>query len=405
MEPTEPRRPTGWAGLGALLALGATRNVVRRITTTTGEPAPEVPAPATPPSQARLVRWVALGMVLTLVITGVTVVVARAGTGTGSPSAWDPRVAELARFVERERGLTFRHPVRTDFLSDRDFRARVTNDAAPTAEDTASLHHFEGLFRALGLVEGKLDLRQATNQLAGEGVIGLYSPEEDRVFVRGDRITPGMRPTIVHELTHALQGQHFDLRQTFHTSGEDTAFTSLVEADAMRIEDAYVQSLSADERKVVDAEEQKQAGEADLAGVPQILTELFSLPYVFGPPFIDAIAADGGNQAVDRAFAKPPTTEENIVDPTSYLAGQRPSKVAAPKLGTGEKAVDEPDDFGMLSLLLVLGERLAFPRAWAAVDGWKGDASVAYTSKGSDCIRVRTELDTVDDATELASAV
>jgi hypothetical protein len=408
MEPTEPRDPSGrspgWAGLGALLALGAARNVMRRVTADRPEHDVPAPTPAAHGSQGRLVRWVALGMVLALVLTGIAVIAARSG-GDGTPSAWDPRVAELVRFVERERGLTFQHPVRVDFLSDRDFRAQVTSNDAPTADDTESLHHLEGLFRALGLVEGELDLQKATNQLTGEGVIGLYSPEEDRVFVRGGRITPGMRPTIVHELTHALQAQHFDLLRTTDTSGEDTAFRTLVEADALRVEDAYVQSLPDADRKVIDAEEQQQAGGADFAGVPPILTELFALPYVFGPPFIDALVADGGTKAVDRAFRTPPTTEEDILDPTSYLAGEQPAKVAAPKVGAGEKAVDQPDDFGMLSLLLVLGERLPFPQAWAAVDGWKGDASIGYRSKGRDCIRVRTLLDTPADAAELRDAV
>lgn len=405
MDPTEPRghsrRSPGWAGLGALLALGAVNKAVQRVTDE--EPARE-PRPPARPTHRREVRWVALGMVLTLLVAGGTVAVARRGDD-GPPSRWDPRIASLARFVEHERGLRFRHPVRADFLSDRDFRDRVTDDDAPSTEDAATIHHYEGLFRALGLVEGKLDLQASENQLTGEGVIGLYVPAEDRIYVRGDRITPGMRPTIVHELTHALQAQHFRLERDTKTSGEDTAFTSLVEADALRIEDAYVASLSGAERRVVDAETQQQADATDLEGVPQILTELFALPYVFGPPFVDALDAAGGEREIDRAFRHPPSTEEHILDPQSYLDGDRPSKVATPTLRAGEKAVGKPDDFGMLSLLLVLGERLSFPDAWRAVDGWKGDASRDFRTGGRDCIRVRTEVDTQRDATELLGAL
>ena len=37
--------------------------------------------------------------------------------GPGHPDEWDPRVADLAAFVEDERGLDFDHPVYVDFLT------------------------------------------------------------------------------------------------------------------------------------------------------------------------------------------------------------------------------------------------------------------------------------------------
>lgn len=362
--------------------------------------------PHEPPASTRAgrPRWLGLAAVVALA-AAVVAVLATGGGDDGPPEAWDERVAELAEFVERERGLDFDHPVETRFLAAADFRKEVTDDEELSAEDEEELAHFEGLFRALGLAEGDLDLRGAANQLSGEGVIGLYLPEEDRILVRGERITAGMRPTIVHELTHALQAQHFDLDLERDTSGEEIAFRALVEADAVRIETAYIESLAEDEREAVGEEQQAQADALDLEGVPPILTELFSLPYVFGPPFLDAVEADGGERAIDDAFRDPPTTEEHLIDPVSFLDDDEPTEVPAPKLRSGERRVDEPDDFGMLSLLLVLGERVPFPQAWAAVDGWAGDASVTYRSGGKDCIRIRTELDTEDDAGELRRAV
>jgi hypothetical protein len=397
MDPTEPRRSPGLAKLGAVLVLGAANSAVRRLT----DERPEAPPP---PRRHHALRWIGLVLAVVLVATGTGVAVARTGRGD-APKAWDARIADLARFVERERGLRYEHPVRADFLGDDDFRQRVTAGGEPTAEDRATLHHYEGLFRALGLISGEVDLEAASKQLAGEGVIGLYVPEEDRIYVRGDTITAAMRPTIVHELTHALQAQHFDLERKAGTSGEDTAFVSLVEADAMRIEDAYVASRPKAEQQAIAADEQRQAGETDLDGVPPILTELFALPYVFGPTFVEAVAAEGGNAAVDRAFREPPTTERHVIDPQSYLDGDEPVHVATPRLRAGERAVGKADDFGMLSLLLVLGERLPFASAWAAVEGWRGDASRDYRKDGRDCIRVRTELDTPEGATTLLGAV
>lgn len=375
---------------------------------------PVIEEPSAPSRRRRGRRWGLVALAVLLIAGALAAVVvtrdeggaAKAG-GPGRdepPAQWDPRLDDLVSFVERERGLEFDHPVRTDFLTPAKFRAQVTNDDELTPEDEESLEHVAGLFRALGLVEGELDLRDATNELNGEEIVGLYNPEADRIIIRGDQITPGMRPTLVHELTHALQAQHYDLVPDHRTSGQDTAFTALVEADAVRVQDAYVASLDEADRQAVQ-QEQTEAAAAELQDVPAILTELFSLPYVLGPPFLQAVEAEGGERGIHEAFEAPPTTEEHIIDPASYLGGDTPSKVTAPRLAKGEKAVGEADDFGMLSLLLVLGERLPFSQAWTAAHGWRGDASIGFQVDGRDCIRVRTQLDTEPDAEELLVAV
>ena len=353
-------------------------------------------------------RWTSIAVVLVVAVAAVAAVLAVRARDEDddrpSVTGWDRRVVELAAFVEDERGLRFDHPVRTEFLSEAEFRKEVTDDVELTAEDADELRHLEGIFRALGLVSGKLDLVAATNTLKGEEIIGLYDPEADRILIRGDRITIGMRPTIVHELTHALQAQHHDLERDHDRSGAEIAFASLVEADAMRIEDRYVASLSPEDQRAVEQARVAQIDEIDLEGVPDILSELFSLPYVLGPPFIEALLDDGGEDAVERAFRSPPVSEEQVVDPSAYLTVEVPAKVATPKLRKGERRVGVADDFGMVSLLLVLGERIPFAQAWAAVDGWSGDASIGYRADGDDCIRIRVALDTPADAEELLVA-
>ena len=67
-----------------------------------------------------------------------------------------------------------------------------------------------------------------------------------------------VRVTLVHELTHALQDQHFDLTKLdrgVETSGEDFALTALVEGDATSVEDDYLFSLPDDEQDAYFAEE------------------------------------------------------------------------------------------------------------------------------------------------------
>src|SRR5688572_14495877 len=181
---------------------------------------PEPSAPVAPPGRSRATRLIAVVVVVALVAAGAVFFVSRSGDDEDAPSAWDPRIADLADFVEDNRGLTFEGPVRSEFLTEDEFRKKVTNNEELTEEDKDEIHHYEGLFRALGLVEGSLDLVQSMNQLAGETVLGLFDPETKTVFIRGETITPEMRPTIVHELTHALQDQHYDLSRELHPSGQ-----------------------------------------------------------------------------------------------------------------------------------------------------------------------------------------
>ena len=49
------------------------------------------------------------------------------------------------------------------------------------------------------------------------GTLAFYDPTDERVRVRGTEMTVGLEVTLVHELTHALQDQHFDLERLNET--------------------------------------------------------------------------------------------------------------------------------------------------------------------------------------------
>ena len=71
------------------------------------------------------------------------------------------------------------------------------------------------MFRALGLIEGDVDLFDKSNELQGKGIIGFYSYDDERLRIRGTELTPDVECVLVHELTHALQDQNFDLGKRF----------------------------------------------------------------------------------------------------------------------------------------------------------------------------------------------
>jgi len=229
--------------------------------------------------------------------------------------------------------------------------------------------------------------------VASQGILGLYRPRAKHVFVRGSNLTPDVRVVLAHELTHALQDQYFGLSRIGNgDSGADTAFLSLAEADATRIEDSYVDSLPSADAKAFEATRAKQAKQADVPDVPEALIDDLAFPYVFGPAFVAALEDQGANEAVDRAFKKPPQSEAQIVDPQSYLAGIEVTKVSAPELKAGQRRIDKAHDVGQVSMLGILGDRLEYAQAWGAVKAWTGAQGGTYRDSGKVCFAGDTAL-------------
>lgn len=327
---------------------------------------------------------------------------------------WSDDIRPLAEFVEDERGLEFKHPVPVRFLSDARFRKEVTSDESElTDRDRAEIRQTTGLLRAIGLFDGRTDLFAASNDLAGAGVIGLYSDKDNLIRVRGTSLTPATKVTLVHELTHALQDQYFDLtaRKKELNKADDPsaaeAFQALVEGDASRIETAYVQSLSDDDRAAFDQENAKESKryKTDVAGVPQILQTLFSAPYALGEAMLAFVSEVGGNDAINALFRDPPTTDEQLLDPWTLLPDRdKAMHVGDVQLRTGE-AKFESGTFGALTWYLMLARHVPLLEALDAVDGWGGDAFVGFKRDGTTCVRAYYRGDTPRDTTEMATAL
>lgn len=355
-------------------------------------------------------RWPTIGAgvgAAAVLVTGIVSAAVLAPTAPRYPDAWDRRVADLAAFVEEERGLAFEHPVFVDFLTEDQFRDEVTaNEGDLTVEDRADIERGAQLLRATGLVSGDFDLLESTNQLSGEGVLAFYDPDRERITVRGTDLSVGLRLTLVHELTHALQDQRFDLSRlgTLATDEEDAGLLALVEGDAIRMEASWVRQLDAGERAALEDETTEEVEGADLAGVPGPLVALFSAPYALGSPLVDVLFEEGGQQGIDEALRSPPTTEEHLLDPFTYLDGEQRVPVVQPSIAPGDTLL-EAGDFGALTWYLVVAEHLGPRQALQAVDGWGGDAFVAFERDGRTCLRSAFRGDTPADTDEMTAAL
>ncbi|MGD9798073.1 MAG: hypothetical protein AB7H43_06860 [Acidimicrobiia bacterium] len=350
-------------------------------------------------------RWVVLGAVAAAAAV-VAVALLMTRSGDGHPSAWDPRVADLVDFVEDERDLDFDHPVHVDFLSDEDFEDLVRADEADlTEEERADIEDGAAVLRALGLLGRDVDLFAAVNDLQGDGTLAFYDDTDERVRVRGTELTPALRSTLVHELVHALQDQHFDLsRLREMEDGESAAFDALVEGDASRVATAYEETLSDEEREQIVEAEGRDQEELDVDRFPPFLSASFGLPYVLGEPLVSIILEADGREGLDRAFREPPSSDAALLDPLGFLEDDGTEEVDAQDLGEGETEIDS-GEFGAVGLYLVLAHHLDVPRALSAASGWGGDSYLAYRSGDRVCVRATFVGDEPVDTDALRSAL
>jgi hypothetical protein len=332
----------------------------------------------------------------------------RAAPTTTFPAVWDSRVSDLVRFDTSERNLDFKHPVEVVFLSKAAFKKRVTtSDSKLSAKDRRDLQTGLETLRAMGMVDGKVDLFKKLNQLSGETTLAFYDDKKQQIVIPGSTIDVAEKVTIAHELTHTLDDQHFDLAKVNKIGDKhDTdAVTALIEGDARWVENQYVAKLSESDRTAYQRSQESDSKGVDLSGVPAIFGLLQQWPYDFGDQFVAILHKEGGQPRVNEAFRSPPIAQEQVIDPIAFLEGDKPGAISVPKLPTGAKKLDGGKEFGALMWYLVLSERIDAHVALKAALGWGADAYTEAREAGHTCIEVHYRGETRRDNTEMLTAL
>ena len=307
-------------------------------------------------------------------------------------------VPSLQAFVAKERGLEFKGPVQVTLLGDKAFKERLEDSGE---EDLDEVRDAEAVLQAMGLLDRDVDLAAVVRSFSAGAVLGFYDPEANELVVRGAEPTPFVRVVLVHELTHALEDQQFDLDRDELGDEAFLGFQALAEGSATRIEDRYRATLSRSERRSVARDEQER-GASVPGNVPRVVEVLFGFPYAFGPELVDAVVRAGGQARLDAAFTNPPASSEQVLDPRRYLRGDPPRPVPVPRADA-----DSFDDgeIGQLFLSLMLRAELDDDEAADAADGWGGDHYVAWRDGNRTCVRMTFVMDTAKDTDELAAAL
>ena len=100
----------------------------------------------------------------------------------------------------------------------------------------AELHATEVVLKAFGLAPAEFRYRPFLIKLLTEQVAGYYDPKAQQFYLADWIELEGQKPVMAHELTHALQDQHFNLRRFEKwpkgDSDAELAAHALIEGDA-----------------------------------------------------------------------------------------------------------------------------------------------------------------------------
>ena len=306
------------------------------------------------------------------------------------PDKWDPRLAPLASFVEKQTGYSFRHPVSARFLNDKEFNKLVVNDEADLSTDDKQYYaDLDALLRTLGLANGSFDSFSGLNDLSSGNTLAYYSPTDREMVIRSDaaalkggELSASLRAVVVHELAHALQDQEFglariDRRHT--TSEESVAMTAILEGHANAAENMYVEE-NFDDKELELYQKDTTSSDTKVKSIPEVLSAQQSAPYVFGPTFIAALKQKGQQAITDVFLKKPPHSLAQIILPSKYFAGEEPTEIEPPVVPSkNEYALS--DQLNQLDIYFILVRALGALEALKLSDMWGNGHYTAYRAK------------------------
>ncbi len=326
---------------------------------------------------------------------------------------------QLEDITQSIRGLETLKPVEKAFPTRADIQAYIKH-SLDKALTTQIMTEAEAFYWAFDLLDPKkTPLREAYEKLLGQQVAGYYDTDTKSMNVveTGPADTAAKlglleRIIYVHEFTHALQDQYFDLdaymqvAQDAKNNDMALARAALVEGDATYVMNEY--AIQESQKNPLGALLELATSSAQAGGLalppdtPSILAAELLFPYLAGEIFVRAVRENGGQEALDRAFINPPQSTEQIMHPELYLTGDNPDLVTLP--------VTPPDEtwtpitsgvLGEFYLEQMLLEQLSPDDAATAAAGWGGDAYQIYQQDdGTQAWALTLVWDTPADKTE-----
>ena len=343
-----------------------------------------------------------------------------------------PALTSIEQGLQGVRGLRFTAPVPGRVLDQAGVAALIRSEL-DREYHPGDLERLSAVYGRLGLLPPGTSLRPLLEQLYGDQIAALYDPRtktlalasgalDDRPlsirvmgFLTGRDVLGEM--LVAHELTHALQDQHFGLPTTAppitNADGDRLiARRALLEGDATLASIAYVRGGDLDQATVLQVLEEVAGIPDELAArfpdIPEVIRTGLAFQYNQGTSFAAAAYLRGGWRAVDDAERDPPASTEQVLHHQKYFDERDPpAQITLGGTDELERRSWTPiveDTLGELDVRILLAT-VAPQTAAGAAAGWAGDRFRAL-ARGDDVTVVwLTVWDTPADASEFAGAL
>jgi hypothetical protein len=323
-------------------------------------------------------------------------------------------IEDALRAVVAVRKLEARTPVKSHMIGREKLAEQMKREVLADLEPELVRGITENLY-ALGAVPADHDYLKTILLILGSQLAGYYDPRDKAMFLLDDLGTDGSAATLWHELVHALQDQHYDLRPKLKwSSGRGDAMSAvqaLAEGDATS---AMLDVMLAPQGQTALDLPEGMLGKSmgviealpELEGVPPIMKRSLVAAYADGLTFVNALRQKGGFAAVDAAWRDLPTSTEQILHPEKYEKREGPLVVAAPPApDAGPKNVVFRDVLGEQGLRFVFEEWMPLVTAASSASGWGGDQLAVFADGDRRAVGVHLVLDDEEHAKRTFEAV
>lgn len=343
-------------------------------------------------------------------------------------------VEELLPEVERLRGLPFKKPVPVEVVGKQAVREHLM-DRVDKLDYEESLRGMGRAYQLLQLLPPGTDLLEEMAVAVEDQAGGFYDPSRGSYYLM-ERVAPVAAPIFtVHELTHAIEDQHFDLDRRIREviGDEDRAFArgAVHEGSATLVMTLYtVEATIRGELDVLALQEvalSEAANTEKLADLADVIVRQLLGPYVLGTNFLtrgNVLGAMGEYpfDDVSRAFDDPPQSSEQILHPDKYWVESERDDPRVVDLNEAARVLGRKwtlasrgtvGEIGIGSLVgaptpldsLQLG--ILEPGGWTnrAAAGWGGDLWELWERGDSAVVLWSTSWDSAKDAREFADAL
>ena len=316
--------------------------------------------------------------------------------------------------VEKIRGRKFVHEVKHASIDRKELQKHLHEQMLKSTP--YSIEDWGTVLRSLQLVDDPpAEILPKLFALYESQVLAFYDPYSHTYYsikqlpkLQGEMakmIDPEMleETVMVHELTHALQDQHFSLAAKEKANMRDTdanfAYHAVLEGEGVLVMMVHmIGKMGVDFDEVIKDEAMLNtimgAATADQMidpSTPKYFAEMLKFPYLEGLKFVLTAYKRGGWKELDRIHANPPRSSREILNPDDYF-----SKKFKPE------PFDETKPAGDVIAVEHLGQfHWGFLVGAANAKGWMNDRVII--SRGGK-VRAETKWETPAQATAFADA-